>query len=205
MIPTTPKESAPTEISEKTLGQNVPQVEIIPSETLSKLLKQFAPKPFYFNPSFYISLLAICISFGALFLSYIGSPISTYTSPKVEYSYLSQTLGKPTDSDYRTSMNACITNRSKYPVYDLFVDVIHVSDTPARIVVSGGINYTIEKNDGMEALIKFPLIPPNYVCILHVEGRPNVPVEKLLGHPMPMINLVYSNHGHGVYREIKKQ
>ena len=205
MIPITPKKPAPTEIFEKTLGQNVPQIELIPSEKLDKLLKQFAPKPFYLNPSFYLSLFAICISLGAMFLSYIDSPISTYTSPKVEYKYkICQTLEKPTDSNYLKTMEGFIENTSKYPVYDLFVDIGHFSETPANIVVSGGINYTIEQNDGFGALIKFPLFPPDYKCYFIVQSRPIVTAEELsFTKRLPMIISVYSKHGYGVFRKIK--
>ena len=80
------KDSAPNETAEYPSRQGIPQVEVIPSEIFVTVLTQFKPKPYYLTPSLYISLLAVCISMVALYLSYLTSPVSTYTIPKIEYS-----------------------------------------------------------------------------------------------------------------------
>jgi hypothetical protein len=198
-----PKKSEEARSAQPPPNQQIPQMKLVPSKELVDVIHSFQPKKFYKLPMFYFSLFALFTSIAALYIAFSSSPISPYMRPNIEYHYSTNILSEAGDALYDSSMTAIIVNKSNKSAEDLFVYVVTGSVEPAHIVIQEGIQYTLEKNSDMVALIKFPLFPANSFCIIVVQVEFENPQFRDLPHGIafPQVSSVYSRDVAGKFVE----
>lgn len=127
--------------------------------------------PFYKNIEFYFSVGALIISGISLYVSFLSSPLSDISKPKVIFSSAILFDKSSKDSVISTKMVGMVNNDSNNSAENVIITILNVSrDTPI-LLIPDGIEYSIIKNTSFTSIVKLPFLPPHYMFSLILEAK----------------------------------
>ena len=117
---------------------------------------------FYKTSSFYISIFALFLSIASFVISYLSSPLSSYTKPKIFFGSAAAVIKKIDENKSEVSMEGIIYNESDYGAEDVIVKISTPIDENTKFISYKGLPYKLLTHDKVSIVIQYPKLPPRY-------------------------------------------
>lgn len=109
---------------------------------------------------FYLSIVAIVLSTFSLALSYLTSPLSRATRPRLRYGYI--WLGDLTKGSSGCTMAGIIRNESDFAAEQVIVTVSSGGMAASSFTPSRDLEYSVLQSTEELRVYKIPVLPPHY-------------------------------------------